>query len=126
MGGHPLISTTTYDHVGVVESLTGERLRPIHTWRLLRDAAASHAQVIADLDLVFDAHPPCRILLTPSPNLVAGRFTDNPAVARAVEQVIAERGWQIERRRDIRGDGGERVFELLDLSSCPRSLGASP
>jgi hypothetical protein len=125
VSGDDLI-TTTYDHVGVLEIATGEAMRPIHAWRLLMAAGVPEAQVIAQWNRVFDAHPACHVLLTRATSLVAGRFTDNAMVATALERAVEARGGRIEERRVIAGDGGRPVFELVTLSSCKRADGARP
>lgn len=125
IGGDDLI-TTAYDHVGVLESLTDEAVRPVHAWRLLRSAGAPEAHVIAQWNRILDARPACFVLLTKAPNMVAGSFTDDRAVERALEKALEARGERVERRRVIEGDGGGPVFEVLELarpSRCGRSGG---
>jgi hypothetical protein len=118
--------TTAYDHVGVVEVLTGETLLPIHAWRPLRAAGVPAAEVMAQWKLVLDAHPACHVLLTLAPSLVAGPFTDHPAVALALERAVAARGGHVARRRILDGDGGGEVFELVDVAPCGRDAEARP
>ncbi|MFO0552190.1 MAG: hypothetical protein U0271_27635 [Polyangiaceae bacterium] len=112
--------TTTYDHVGVLESLTDERLRPVHAWRLLKAANVPPDVVEAHWRLILDDAPRCHVLLTRAPSLVAGRFADQDAVGRALEKVLTERGVAVTERLPITGDGGAVVFELLTLAPCGR------
>ncbi len=81
--------TTAYDHVGVLEVLTGEALRPIHAWRPLRAAGVPEAELVAQWNRVLDARPACHVLLTRAPSLVAGPFTDHRAVAAALERAVS-------------------------------------
>ena len=112
--------TTTYDHVGLLESATHERLRPVHAWRLLRthgDGAGDDDALTAQWQRVLQAVLTAdHVLLTRAPNLYAGPFTDNDTVARTLERALATRGRTIDRRVPIAGDGGGAVFELLTLS----------
>lgn len=112
--------TTAYDHVGVIESWTGEALRPIHAWPLLVAGAVPEDRVIEQWGRILDAHPACRVLLSRGRSLVAGRFSDDRAVARALSRAIEPRGVRIASRRVLEGDGGGPVFELVELSPCKR------
>jgi hypothetical protein len=125
IGGDDLI-TTAYDDVGVVETWTGERVRPVHAWRPLRAAGVPETDLVARWGLVLDARPACHVLLTRAPSLAAGPFTDHRAVALALEKAVAVRGGRIERRHTLPGDGGATVFELVDLSPCGRSGAGRP
>lgn len=110
--------TTTYDHVGVIESWTHESLRPIHAWRLLKAAGVPEDRIVDRWRLIFRAHPVCHVLITRAPNLVAGRFSDALAVERALVRVLAERGQVAGERVPVAGNGGGVVFELWTLSPC--------
>jgi hypothetical protein len=119
IAGDDLI-TTSYDHVGVIEALSDERLRPIHAWRLL-GGGRREEPLQARWGRLLDAHPACHVLLTRAANLEAGSFSDDRAVAAALEQAAIARGARIAERRVLDGDGGRPVYELADLAPCGAS-----
>lgn len=118
--------TTTYNHVGVVEGWTGERLRPVHAWRLLRSDSAAGADMVAKWKRALEARPACFVLLTVAATLYAGPFTAEREVAEALEPAALALGRRIERRHSIAGDGGGAVFELVELAPCERGESRSP
>lgn len=114
--------TTAYDHVGVLEMWSSEKLRPIHAWRMLMAVGVPQDKLVEQWHRILDTQQgTCHVLITRSPSLVAGPFTDHAAVAGALDRTLEARGANITQRQVIHGDGGGAVFELLSLSSCARS-----
>jgi hypothetical protein len=114
--------TTAYDHVGVLEMWSSEKLRPIHAWRMLMAVGVPQDKLVEQWHRILDTQRgECHVLITRSPSLVAGPFTDHAAVAAALDRTLAARGASVTNRRVINGDGGGAVFELLTVSSCART-----
>ncbi len=111
------VVTTAYDHVGVLESWTGEALRPIHAWKLLKVAGADDAVAVERWRAIFAARRVCHVLLGRAPSLVEGPFTDHARVSRALLAVATAQGKTLVRT-PIVGDGGGVVFELVKVSPC--------
>lgn len=118
--------TTTYNHTGVVEGWTDERIRPIHAWRPLRGDTGAPGGMVEQWGRVLEAHPACFVLLTPASTLYAGPFTAEREVAAALEPAALARGRHVARRQVLTGDGGGAVFELVELAPCERSGGPPP
>jgi hypothetical protein len=108
--------TTTYDHVGVIETWTGEQSRPMHAWRALK--RAPREQLATRWGLVLDTVPACHVLLTRQPYLFAGPFTDLEGVAAGLDAALSARGARIDERIVLHGVSGAPVFELLRISPC--------
>ncbi|MBK7398152.1 MAG: hypothetical protein IPJ34_18100 [Myxococcales bacterium] len=111
------VVTTAYDHVGVLESWTGEALRPIHAWKLLKVAGADDAVAVERWRAIFAARRVCHVLLGRAQSLVEGPFTDHARVSRALLAVATAQGKTLVRT-PIVGDGGGVVFELVKVSPC--------
>ncbi len=118
------VITTAYDHVGVFEAWTNERLRPLHAYRLLHAASVPEVRVAERWGAILDAKPACHVVLTKSTNLFAGPFSDHEVVARALDRVLAARGLPVVSRVRFGGDGGRDVFELVALGGACGGGGA--
>jgi hypothetical protein len=114
IGGNQLV-TTTYDYPGMLETLSGDQLRPIHAWRVLKKAP--HEELVGRWQRILDLRRPCGIVLTRAPNLVEGPFTDNAGVRAALREVLSAR--EISPTIDaIEDERGVLVFELWRIPGC--------
>ena len=112
------VLTTDYNHVGVLEAWSHERVRPVHGWPLLATRGRTVAQLHAAFGRVVDGLAVCHVLLSVGGNLVAGEFAD-PATARAgLERALVERGRVVEARQVFVSEAGTPALELWSLSGC--------
>ena len=113
--------TTDYNHVGVLEGWTDERLRPVHGWPLLATRGHEVEELRAAFARVLEEVAVCHVLFTVGGNLVAGEFAE-PAKARAgLERALLERRRTVEARQVFMSEAGSPAFELWSLSGCRTS-----
>jgi MFS family permease len=112
------VLTTDYNHAGIFEAWTAERVRPIHGWPLLASRGHTVAELHAGFGSILDEFVICHVLFSVGHNLAAGEFSE-PATARAgLERALAERKRTVRERRVFLGEAGTPALELWSLSGC--------
>lgn len=112
------VLTTDYNHAGVFEAWTSERMHLVHGWPMLESADGDIERLASAYGSVLDGYPVCHVVFSIAANFAAGEFTNSPASGAGLERALAERGRSVIERRSIRGDARETVFELWTLSGC--------
>jgi hypothetical protein len=108
----PEILTTTYNQAGVIEAWTRGAIRPAHAWPVLRAGPDLDARMAE----VLRARRPRYVLLSVGANPFEGSFTDNVALAAALEAAVARSGGQITRRWELPTERGATGFRLVEVS----------
>lgn len=117
------VLTTDYNHVGVFEGWSGERVQLLHGWPLLATRGRSEAELQAAFTAILDRFAVCHVLFTVGDNLVAGEFA-GPAKARAgLERALQARGRGVLERRVFVGEAGAPALALWSLAGCGPSAG---
>ena len=112
------VLTTDYNHAGIFEAWTADRVRPIHGWPLLASRGRTVAELHAGFGSILDRFEICHVLFSAGHNLVAGEFSE-PTTARAgLERALDERGRTVRARRGFLGEAGTPALELWSLSGC--------
>lgn len=115
------VLTTDYNHAGVFEGWSDERVRPIHGWPLLATRGHDVDDLRGAFAAILDAYEICHVLFTAGDNLVAGEY-GAPATARAgLERALVERGRTVLARRVFVSEAGAPALELWSLSGCEPS-----
>ena len=103
--------TTTYNHVGVLETWSSGQLTPIHAYAPLRTGG----DLVAAWRAILRAHPVRLVVLTTGRNPFEGPFTDNAAVAAALHQAAAQQGLRLGPRTDYACESGDPCLALQRL-----------
>ena len=112
------VLTTDYNHAGVFEAWSGERMQLVHGWPLLASRGRSVEELRAAFGAILDGFTICHVLFNAGDNLVAGEFSA-PATARAgLERALVERGRTVGRRRVFVSEAGTPALELWSLAGC--------
>jgi len=112
------VLTTDYNHAGVFEAWSDERMQLVHGWPLLASRGQSVEQLQAAFGSILDGFAICHVLFNAGDNLVAGEFSA-PATARVgLERALVERGRTVGRRRVFVSAAGTPALELWWLSGC--------
>ncbi|MFV8749439.1 glycosyltransferase family 39 protein [Nannocystaceae bacterium ST9] len=112
------VLTTDYNHAGVLEAWTGERIHPIHGWPALASRGGDVDRLRAGFGSILDGFAICHVLFTVGDNLVGGEFSDPIAAGEGLELALAERGRSVIERRVFGSEAGTPAFELWSLSGC--------
>jgi len=112
------VLTTDYNHAGVFEAWSDERMQLVHGWPSLASRGRSVEQLQLAFAAILEQFTICHVVFNAGDNLVAGEFAA-PATARAgLERALAQRGRTVEERRVFVSEAGAPALELWSLSGC--------
>lgn len=109
--------TTTYNQAGVLEAWSGERLRPVHAWPVLRHGGEPEARARLERawGAILERHRPRWVLLLAGANLLEGRGTDGAAIEAALRTAAGERGVILAIEADLPTESGAPGWRLVRL-----------
>lgn len=109
--------STTYNHVGVLETWSSGQLAPIHAYRALRRGKRGDAdeRLVAAWRAIVRAYPVRLVVFTIGDNPFEGPFTDSLTAQRALEQVLPAAGLQVLRRDVFTCESGDPCYALWEL-----------
>ena len=119
------VVTTTYNHVGVLETWSSGQLVPLHAYRVLRrsrrEDPAAEARHVAAWRAILRAYPVRFVVFTPGKNLFEGPFTDNDAAERTFSAALSGSGLAVASRRVFPCESGDPCLALWELAPAPLS-----
>lgn len=112
------VVTTTYNHIGLLETWSSGQLAPIHAYRVLRRSrgAGPTERHAAAWRAILRAYPVRFVVFTTGDNLFEGSFTDNAAAERALSLALAGSGRSLARRHDFACESGDPCMSLWQLT----------
>ena len=115
--GPDAVVTTTYNHVGVLETWSGGQVTPIHAHGVLhRPRRGDAAPLLAAWRALLRAYPVRFVVLTEGVNLFEGPFTDSAAVQTALQAALDERGQAVVQRWRLACESGDPCLGLWELA----------
>ena len=111
------VVTTTYNHVGVLETWSSGQLSPVHAYRVLRRSRGDEARErhVAAWRALLRAYPVRFVVFTPGKNLFEGGFTDNAAAESALTAALHDSPLELEGRREFACESGDPCYALWKL-----------
>jgi hypothetical protein len=110
------ILTTTYNHAGVIEAWSDERLRPVHAWPLLRTPPGDDARLDPQWARLLERYRPEIVVLTDGRNLFESHGMDPPAIGRSLARVSAARGVSLTDAGRFPTESGTPGWALVRLA----------
>ncbi len=116
--GASRVLTTDYNHAGVFEAWSDERMQLVHGWPLLASRGRSVEQLRAAFAAILEDFTICQVLFNAGDNLAAGEFAAHATARAGLERALAERGRVVQARRVFVSEAGTPALELWSLSGC--------
>lgn len=111
------VLTTSYNHAGVLEALSGGRVQPVHAWPVLDGHGPGSPAENRDRAwraILLDLRPR-RVLLVVGTNMFEGSGMDGPAIAASLHRVAAEQGLSIVPEAELLTESGRPGWALVRL-----------
>jgi hypothetical protein len=114
---HGAVLTTTYNHVGLLETWSSGQIAPIHAYRALRRSKRGDAdeRLAAAWRTIIRAYPVRLVVFTVGDNPFEGPFTDSLTAQRALETTLQNSGMQVVRRDVFTCESGDPCYALWQL-----------
>jgi hypothetical protein len=117
------VLTTSYNHAGVLEALSGGRVRPVHAWAVLDGSGPGDPAENRDRAwrTVLSTLRPSRVLLVAGTNLYEGSGMDSGAIEASLRRVASALGLVLVVEAELRTESAQEGWILVRLEPASTS-----